>query len=395
MSSPMRATTAFAYPFRIFFLLTGAYALLIVAGWVLFLFAAWPLPLGWAPMQWHSHEMIYGFVTAAIAGFVLTAMTNWTGAPPLRGRNLLLLVLLWAAGRGVMWLAGWLPGWLVALVDLAFLPVLAGYVAKVLLAHNNRRNLILVAVLLLLWTGNLIMHIGLLSGKTGLLQTGQLLGLDLITVLIVIVAGRITPAFTANWLAKNGRDSALVKKTRWVELGSLVSLFALALTNLLPVPAAVVGGIALVAATFNGWRLMMWRGWLTLKEPLLWILHLSYLWLVAALLLRGISQFSLALPASLWQHTLGFGAIASLILGVMTRVSLGHTGRPLKLMRFAIWIYIAISVATALRIMVPLGLANFHFGILSAATAWLLAFTFFLILYAPVLLRPRVDGRPG
>lgn len=150
-----------------------------------------------------------------------------------------------------------------------------------------------------------------------------------------------------------------------------------------------------MAATFNGWRLMMWRGWLTLKEPLLWILHLSYLWLVAALLLRGISQFSLALPASLWQHTLGFGAIASLILGVMTRVSLGHTGRPLKLMRFAIWIYIAISVATALRIMVPLGLANFHFGILSAAAAWLLAFTFFLILYAPVLLRPRVDGRPG
>src|SRR5690606_33518885 len=136
--------------------------------------------------------LIYGFVTAAIAGFVLTAMTNWTGAPPLRGRNLLLLALLWVAGRVVMWLAGWLPGWLVAIVDLAFLPVLAGYIATVLLRHNNRRNLILVAVLSVLWIGNLLMHIGLATGKTGFLQAGQLLGLDLISVLIVIIAGRIT-----------------------------------------------------------------------------------------------------------------------------------------------------------------------------------------------------------
>src|SRR5690606_22765164 len=131
MTTPARPAMALAYPFRIFFLLAGVYPLLLIAGWIAFLFAAVPLPVGWAPMQWHSHEMIYGFVTAAIAGFVLTAMTHWTGAPPLRGRNLLLLALLWVAGRVVMWLAGWLPGWLVAIVDLAFLPVLAGYIATV------------------------------------------------------------------------------------------------------------------------------------------------------------------------------------------------------------------------------------------------------------------------
>jgi uncharacterized protein involved in response to NO len=395
MTSQAHTTIAFAYPFRIFFILTGAYALSLIAGWILFLFAAWPLPLGWAPMQWHSHEMIYGFVTAAIAGFVLTAMTNWTGAPPLRGRNLALLALLWFAGRAVMWLASWLPGWLVAVVDLAFLPVLAGYIATVLLKHNNRRNLILVAVLVLLWAGNLLMHIGFASGKTAFLQAGQLFGLDLVTVLIVIIAGRITPLFTANWLTKSGRDTSVIKRVQWVEIGALVSIFALLLTDVLPVPAAVIGGVALVAATFNAWRLMLWRGWLTLKEPLLWILHLSYFWLVLALLLRGMSLFFPAIPPSLWQHTLGVGAIASLILGVMTRVSMGHTGRPLQLIKLGVWIYVMISLATVFRIMVPLGVLNFHFGILSASAAWILAFTFFLILYAPVLLHPRVDGRPG
>src|SRR5690606_35483673 len=150
------ATTAFAYPFRAVFLVTAAYALKLIAAWGLFLFAAWQLPFGWAPMQWHTHEMIYGFFTAAIAGLLLTAITNWTGAPPLRGYKLLLLVLLWCAGRVVMWTASWLPGWLVALVDLLFLPVLTIYVSLVLLRYNNRRNLILVGVLLFLAIGNLV-----------------------------------------------------------------------------------------------------------------------------------------------------------------------------------------------------------------------------------------------
>lgn len=395
MTHPASVSMAFAYPFRIFFLLTGLYALMLIAGWIAFLFAALPLPVGWAPLQWHSHEMIYGFVTPAIAGFVLTAMTNWTGAPPLQGRNLMLLALLWTAGRLVMWLAGWLPGWLVAVVDLAFLPVLAGYMALVLMRHNNRRNLILVGVLALLWLGNLLMHIGFSTGKTNFLQAGQLLGLDLITVLIVIIAGRITPLFTANWLSRTGRDGSVIRRIQWVEMGALGSIFALLITDVAPVPTAVIGGVALLAAGFNLWRLMLWRGWLILSEPLLWILHLSYLWLVVALLFRGLSEFYPALAPTLWQHALGAGAIASLILGVMTRVSFGHTGRPLQLPSYGVWIYVAISLAAVLRIAVPLGVLDFGIGVLAASAAWILAFTFFLILYAPVLLRPRADGKPG
>lgn len=387
--------SALAYPFRIFFILTGSYALLLIFGWMAFLFASWPLPVGWAPIQWHSHEMLYGFVTPAIAGFVLTAMTNWTGAPPLQGRKLLLLALLWAAGRVVMWMAGWLPGWLVAVVDLAFLPVLAAYVGTVLLRYNNRRNLILVGVLALLWLGNVLMQIGLATGKTAVLQTGQLLGLDLISILIVIIAGRITPLFTANWLVRNARDGTVVQRAQWVEIGALSSMFALLVTDITPVPAVVAGGVALLAACFNGWRLLLWRGWLTLKEPLLWILHLSYFWLVLALFLRGLAAFFPAIVPSLWQHALGVGAIATMILGVMTRVSLGHTGRPLQLPPYGVWIYLAISLAAVLRILVPSGVLGFRVGVLAASAAWMVAFTFFLILYIPVLLRPRADGKPG
>lgn len=395
MTVVSRTPAVLAYPFRIFFLAAGAYALLLIAGWVLFLFAAWSLPLGWAPMQWHTHEMLYGFVTAAIAGFVLTAMTNWTGAPPLKGIRLLFLFLLWCAGRAVMWMASWLPGWLAAVVDLAFLPVLAVYVAVTLLRFNNRRNLILVGVLILLFVGNLIMQLGLATGRTSLLQLGQLLGLDLISLLIVIIAGRITPAFTGNWLRKIGGDPQNVKRIGWIEAGAIGAMILLLISDFLPLSTVIAASLALLAAGFNAVRLFFWRGWLTLREPLLWILHLAYLWLVLALALRGLAIFFDGIPATLWQHALGLGAIATLILGVMTRVAVGHTGRPLRLLRFGLLAYLAMIAATVVRMLVAVGVIDFRLGITVAATAWMVAFSIFLIVYAPVLLSPRADGRPG
>src|SRR5690606_14087469 len=204
------------YAFRPFFLLAAAYAQLAVLAWLAFLFAGLPLPLGWSPLQWHSHEMLYGFVTAAIAGFLLTAICNWTGASPLSGGRLLGLILLWLAGRIAFWLAGWLPAWLVATVDLLFLPVLTLYVLKVLLAHGNRRNLILVAALSALTLGNVLMHAGFTSGRMDLLKLGQSLGLDVITLLMVVIAGRITPAFSANWLRAQGGNPEWVTQSAWV-----------------------------------------------------------------------------------------------------------------------------------------------------------------------------------
>lgn len=331
--------------------------------------------------------MLYGLVPAATAGFVLTAMTNWTGAAPLRGGALLGLILVWLAGRVVMWVAGWLPGLLVAVVDLAFIPALTIYVACRVLRHQNYRNLILVVVLALLAVGNLLMHVGFSTGATGLLRLGQLQGFDLITLMMVVIAGRIIPAFSANWLRNNGGQPEWVIRSVWTER-LLIPL------TWLDFPAAL-GIVALLAGMTNGIRLIQWNGWRVVREPLLWILHLAYLWIVLALLLRGVSVFNTAVSDSLWQHVLGLGGIATLMLGVMTRVVMGHTGRPLKLPRFGLAIYLLIIAATLLRLMAALHLVDYRLGVTLAALGWILAFGLFVLLYWPVLTQPRVDGRPG
>lgn len=383
------------YAFRPFFLLAAAYALLSVLAWLAFLFAGLPLPLGWSPLQWHSHEMLYGFVTAAIAGFLLTAICNWTGASPLSGGRLLGLILLWLAGRIAFWLAGWLPAWMVAAVDLLFLPVLTLYVLKVLLAHGNRRNLILVAALSALTLGNVLMHWGFTSGRMDLLKLGQSLGLDVITLLMVVIAGRITPAFSANWLRAQGGNPERVIQSAWVTRLAIASVVVLLLVSLLPLPPAVVGAAALAAAAINSLRLWQWAGWRVLREPLLWILHLAYGWIVVALWLRGLSAFSDGLSASLWQHTLALGGIGTLILGVMSRVAMGHTGRSLTLLPFGRLMYAAMIAATVLRVGAADQWLDYRLGVTLSALLWVLAFALFLILYTPVLVRPRPDGRPG
>ncbi|MDQ2076410.1 NnrS family protein [Marinimicrobium sp. ABcell2] len=395
MSDTHPQNALLAHPFRPFFLLTGVYGVLIVLAWMGFLFGGWPLPVSWSPLHWHSHEMLYGFVPAAIAGFVLTAMTNWTGAAPLANKGLLALLLLWFAGRLVFWFAGWLPPLLVALVDLAFLPVLAAYVATVLLRHQNRRNLILVGILVILSIGNLLMHIGFGMGKMLFLNLGQNLGLNLIVVIMVVIAGRIIPLFTANWLRNNGGNPEWVTRSAWTGHIALGSVALLALHELLWAPQAVIGTVALVAGLANGLRLYQWAGWRVAREPLLWILHLGYLWIVVGLLLRSAAAFNLGVADTLWQHALGVGAMGTLILGVMTRVAMGHTGRPLKLPAFAIVAYWAIVLSTVLRLLAAAGLISYAVGVTLSALGWILAFALFVVLYWPILSSPRADGRPG
>lgn len=385
-----------AHPFRIFFLASAVYAVLVVAAWLIFLSGLWPLPLGWSPIQWHSHEMLYGFVTAAIAGFLLTAITNWTGALPLTGWRLASLVLLWLSGRVSMWLAGTLPLWLVATVNLAFLPILALYVTGVLIRFNNHRNLILIAVLTLLFVGQALMQIGLVTHDMGLTKVGKQVGFDVIILLIVIIAGRITPAFSGNWLRSHGdHQASQVRSYYWLEMVSIVSVLALIVTSLLSGPSWLQGTLALFAGISNGLRLVFWKGWLVVREPMLWILHLAYGWVVVSLLLRGATDLTGFFPQTLWQHTLGLGGIGTLILGVMTRVCVGHTGRPLKLLRFALLSYLLIIIATIVRILTAMGAVNFSAGIRVSGICWVLAFAVFLVLYAPVLTRPRADGKPG
>lgn len=394
MPIPSSPNALLAHPFRPFFLLVGVYGVLIVLAWMAFLFGGLPLPLGWSPLHWHSHEMIYGLVPAAIAGFLLTAMTNWTGAPPLNNKGLLALVLLWIAGRAVFWFAGSLPTLLVSAVDLAFLPVLALYAGTILVRYKNRRNLVLIAVLTALAVGNLLMHLGFGLGKTPLLKLGQHLGMNIVVLIMVVIAGRITPAFTANWMRIHGGNSEWVRRTPWVSYLALGSVVLLALTDMWA-PAPVIGAIALLAGLSNGVRLFLWSGWRAAREPLLWILHLGYLWIVIGLLLRSAAAFNLGVVDTLWQHALGVGAMGTLILGVMTRVAMGHTGRPLGLKPFGIVIYAAITLAVIVRLLVAAQMMHYSIGINLSALSWILAFALFVVLYWPILSTPRADGRPG
>ncbi len=388
MLKKLNSLAVLSYPFRIFFLACGIYAVLVIAAWLEIILGSLNLPLAWTPLYWHSHEMLFGVVTAAICGFLLTAICNWTGAQPLQGVGLMGLVSLWIAGRVVMWQGNYLPAELVILVDAIFLPVVTAYVTYILLRHGNKRNLILAAILTLLSLCNLAMHAGAYTNNSYWLWAGETCALGLITLIMVIIAGRIIPLFTTNGLRGQGFDVEKIKNS------SLLSTLAIASTALL-IPLNfftqyVIGVAALSAAVINALRLAQWASLATKREPLLWILHLGYAWIVIALLLKSMAAFNLWVSPSVWQHALGLGAMSSLILGMMTRVSLGHTGRPLSLPRSGVFIYVAISAAAIVRLLVALNWIDFQLGLIVTTCAWIAAFGIFTILYYPILTKPRI-----
>lgn len=384
----------FNFPFRLFFLLTGLYGVVTVGAWMSYLFGGLALPLGWSSVHWHAHEMLFGLTSAAIAGFLLTAMCNWTGAPPLHGGALLGLACLWLAGRVMMWTASWWPAGWVAVVDLLFLPWMAIYVARVLLAHGNKRNLIMVAILLLLTLANGMMHAGFMTGSGFWLTLGQLTAFNLITLMMVVIGGRIIPLFTINWLRNNGGDIAAVAPSARLDRVALITTALLVPADWLMGFPWITGFLAAVAGVLHGARLATWGGWKTGREPLLWILHLGYVWIVVALLLKGAAAFNLV-AASVWQHALGVGAMGTLILGIMTRVALGHTGRSLALPPFGVLIYLVITLGALSRVLTAVHVMDYRVGLSIAAIGWTLAFSLFVLIYWPILSRPRADGRPG
>lgn len=384
----------FNFPFRLFFLLTGLYGVVTVGAWMSYLFGGLALPLGWSSVHWHAHEMLFGLTSAAIAGFLLTAMCNWTGAPPLHGGALLGLACLWLAGRVMMWTASWWPAGWVAVVDLLFLPWMAIYVARVLLAHGNKRNLIMVAILLLLTLANGMMHAGFMTGSGFWLTLGQLTAFNLITLMMVVIGGRIIPLFTINWLRNTGGDIAAVAPSARLDRVALITTALLVPADWLMGFPWITGFLAAVAGVLHGARLATWGGWKTGREPLLWILHLGYVWIVVALLLKGAAAFNLV-AASVWQHALGVGAMGTLILGIMTRVALGHTGRSLALPPFGVLIYLVITLGALSRVLTAVHVMDYRAGLSIAAIGWTLAFSLFVLIYWPILSRPRADGRPG
>ena len=394
MPDSPRGFALFSYGFRPFFLLAGTYAFTMIPWWM-FGYAHGSLSFsGLPPMYWHAHEMIYGFVMAAIAGFLLTAVPNWTGERGFAGKPLIAVVVLWAAGRIAMNMADGLPFWMLALAELALIPSLIALLAPPILRTRNR-NLPLLGVLVVLWIVDVAFLAAIARTDVTLAAGSMRLAIDFVLVLITVIGGRIVPAFTANALRRRGEEPRVVTHPP-LELIVIGLMVAVAIADVF-VPDCILSGIlAALAAIAHIWRLTGWRSFRTGGEPVLWIMHLAYAWMPLGLALKAVAIVGSADWASKWQHALTTGVIATMILAVMTRVALGHTGRPLVVARAIAVAYLLLTFTALLRTFgVAIFPAHYLMTLTIAATTWSACFGIFLVVYAPILWRPRVDGKSG
>lgn len=381
--------------FRPFFLGLAIYGALGVPWWTLAWLGRLPAPSWLVPMWWHGHEMIFGFAAAAIAGFLLTASPVWTGGPALTGAPLTALVALWVGGRIALAGAGWLPAWLVAAVDLAFLPAVALAVVRTLWGSGRTGNYALVGVVLALAAANGFMHadaLGLVPGAAG---RALRFAVDGVVVLILVIGGRITPAFTQNALRLQGLEQT-VRSPPWLNALAIGAAGALALATLVAGRTHLSGLLAALAGLAVAARLAGWQTWHTRSDPLLWSLHAGSAWIVAGLLLVGASDLGTSIPPAAGLHALTAGAMGSTILAVMTRVGLGHTGRPLELPGGVVWCYVLVYGAATARVAAAFFPAQGQRTLLLVSgLAWAAAFGLFAVRYWPILTTLRPDGRPG
>ena len=382
--------TLFALGFRPFFLLAGIFAAILMAIWVPAFVTNRPLTTYYGMTGWHSHEMIFGYAAAVIAGFLLTAVRNWTEIQTPAGMPLAALAALWLAGRMMPFFPDGFPGWLIALVDLLFLPALAIAIAIPLLRSGQKRNLFFVPLLAAFGLADLLVHLEVLGFADGSARAGVFLGLDLIVLLVVIMGGRVIPFFTERALS-----GVNPRRWQWIEWLSIGSVIAFMLSEIALPGSVLVAVMAGLAAGSNGVRLF---GWYTKKfwpVPLLWVLHLGYAWIVVGFCLKALATLDLVAP-QLTIHAFTVGGVGVLTLGMMARVSLGHTGRPLKTSQAVALAFALINLAALLRGFLPIFFLKWFPQLVAlSGVLWVLSFAIFLEVYTPVLINPRVDGRPG
>jgi uncharacterized protein involved in response to NO len=376
--------------FRPFFFLGAAWAVVALALWLCALLAGLELPIAFDALAWHRHEMLFGFVGAMVAGFLLTAIPNWTGRLPIAGPPLAALVALWLVARLAVLGSGTLGLAVAAALDVGFYAVLAVVGAREILAAKNR-NLPLVAMVLLFATADGIDYAGL-SGALPDGEAGFRAGIALVTVMISVIGGRIIPSFTRNWLTKKGFKERLPGQPGRFDFLTIV-ITALALLGWVLWPSSMPTGIALLAAGFLQLaRLARWTGWRTVSDPLVLILHVGYLWVPAGLALLGWSIVGTAVPRTAAIHALTAGAMATMILAVMTRATLGHTGHALRASPATVGAYLLVTLGALLRVLAALGLIDFQAGLEAAGALWAGAFVLFLIVYSPILFMSRAGG---
>ncbi len=369
------------YGFRPFFFLAALYAAAAVPLW-LWANAGGPAPSGpFGALGWHAHEMIFGYLGAVLAGFILTAIPNWTGRLPLSGWPLAFLVALWCAGRfSSAFLTASVPA---MVVDLAFPAVLAFAVWREVLAGRNWKNVPMAALIGVFGVASGIDHLAAMGQAPD--QLGIRLALAVATVLLVLVGGRIVPSFTRNWLAKRGTVRLPAPFGALDGLAIAATAGAASAWMIAP-EATATGALLLSAGLLVGLRLSRWRGLATRSEPIVLILHLGYAWLAAALVLLDLAALVPgAVPASVALHALTAGAVGTMTLAVMTRASLGHTGRAIIADRCIVAIYALVTIGALLRVAAPFADRGYLAVLSSGGGLWSAAFVLFVIRYAPVL----------
>ncbi len=376
--------------FRPFFLLAGVWASLAMALWLGTLAGVPVLPDAVDPLAWHRHEMLFGFAAAAVAGFILTAIPNWTGGLPVSGLPLATLVGLWAAGRIAMLMPDVLGPWWVAGLDLIFLFALAATIGRELVGGKNWRNLPVLGLITLLAAANLLVHLESLEIATTA-GAGYRLAVFVLAMLIGLIGGRVIPSFTGNWLKKQGAP-ALPTAMDLVDKAAVAALALVAVAMVVAPGSPITAAMAVAAGVLHAWRLARWQGFKVLTQPLLWVLHLGYAWLCAGLVLVGLAGLGdvlgLVLPQSAALHALTTGAFGTMILAVATRASLGHSGRPLTAGAGTTAAYILVTVAALARLASPLAGDLALAALWLSGGAWTLAFGLFTVLYFPLFTRP-------
>ena len=390
VSATPNMLTLFALGFRPFFLLAGVLAAAIMPLWLTVWMGYWPLAAYFSPLTWHAHEMLYGYAVAVIAGFLLTAVRNWTGMTTPSGASLAALAALWLLARLLLLCPAASMHTLTALLDLSFLPALMLAIGIPLVRYGKWQNTAILIILALMLGGNGIVHFAMLTDDAALVRRGLDIGLYAIILVIVILGGRVIPFFI-----RGAIPHAEPKSRPALEIASIAALIAAAIAGIGDAPAVMTGTLAATAAVLHAVRLAGWYCNGLWHEPLLWVLYLGYAWIVVGLALTAGATSDLVPPA-VAMHALMAGSISVTTIGMMARVALGHSGRRLQATRLTVAAFYLINIAAVCRVAGPLLLPENTLVLITlSGTLFTASILCFLWVYTPILVTPRIDGKPG
>ena len=391
----MKTPQIFDYPifnlgFRAFFALAGLSALALIALWTSIFNGSLVIDNYYPNFYWHSHEMLLGYSTAVLAGFLLTAVRNWTGRPTLQGDQLAFLCLLWLYGRILPFYSELLPDSIIAAVDFAFLPTLIICLIKPIAEVDKPKMLLLPCLLAIISFGNALIHAEVLGISDNTATFGVNLALTSIIMIILVIAGRVFPFFTERALS-----GVLIIRNPFFDVLAIVSSLLTFSLLLMEVTGIVLAAAALFAVVANSLRISTWYVHRIWYLPLLWVLFVGYAWIIVGFFLTALSAYQIILP-SLALHAFTIGGIGLLTLGMMARVSLGHTGRALKVSNGIVLAFVLINIATLFRVIMPFLMPSWYANVVYLSTlCWLAAFSLFILIYSPILTTAREDGKEG